>query len=374
MKKRFLIPAILLIAALGAGIAHAVGGTSSDPLVSLQYLQRYSDDIYADAEERIDLADDALRANVLAELQARFAVLGISADAQFASSYTEQRLKEGDQLIAPSGTSVMSLAGTVILVFDSGAVVDATTGKAVTSGTVAAANHRYLVAEDTTVRFTVTSPSAVVEYAGYYALAYSSDHPDYDAIASALKQLSLLRGSGTAFGSGFDLENAPTRGAAMIMFIRMLGEEEEALAYTGDCPFTDVDKNSVTYPYVAYAYAKGYTNGYGATTFRPKATTNARQYTEFILRAMGYSSFTNSDLDGTLANAVQSGVITAEEKAALESGTFLRSDLVYLSFYALQAELPESSNTLADQLMARGVFTSSQYRSALQSVTSERIH
>ncbi|MBR6678025.1 MAG: S-layer homology domain-containing protein [Oscillospiraceae bacterium] len=374
MKKRFLIPAIALLAVLGAGLAYAAGGTASDPLISLQYLDgTYTDTILNKAETLLDKSDDALLESAKAELNARLAALGLSADTECALSFTESRFKQDDIFLASTGTSVIPLAGTVTILFDSGAVVDVTTGKTVESGTVATAAHRYMAAENTTARFVTTSKTSVMQYMGYYAVSASNNRADYNAMAEALKQLTLMRGSSTAYGSGFDLENAPTRGAAMIMFIRMLGEEEEALAYTGDCPFTDVPKTSATYPYVAYAYHKGYTNGYSATTFRPKYTTNERQYTEFILRAMGYSSFTNTELDGTLANAVASGVITEAEKCALENNSFLRADLVYLSYYALQATMPDGADTLADQLMEKGVFSPADYRSARQLVSSERI-
>lgn len=374
MKKRFLVPAILLLAVLGAGLAYAAGGTASDPLISLQYLNgTYRDTILNKAESLLDKSDDALLEQAKTELNVRLAALGISADTECALSFTESRFKQNDALIASTGTSVIPLAGTVIIRFDSGTVVDVTTGKTVESGTVATVAHRYMAAENTIASFVTTSKTSVMQYMGYYAVSASHQYPDYNAMAAALKQLTLMRGSGTAFGSGFDLENVPTRGAAMIMFIRMLGEEEEALAFTGDCPFTDVPKTSATYPYVAYAYHKGYTNGYSATTFRPKYTTNERQYTEFILRAMGYSSFTNTELDGTLANAVASGVITEAEKSALENSSFLRADLVYLSYYALQATLPDGTSTLADQLMAKGVFSAADYRSAQTLVSSDRI-
>ena len=374
MKKRFLIPAVLLLAVLGAGLAYAAGGTASDPLISLQYLnETYTDTIMDQAESLLDKSDDALLGNAKAELSARLAALGLSADTECATSFVESRFKQDDALIASTGTSVIPLAGTVTILFDSGTVVDVTTGKTVESGTVATVAHRYMAAENTTARFVTTSKTSVMQYMGYYAVSASNDRADYNAMAEALKELSLMRGSGTAFGSGFDLENVPTRGAAMIMFVRMLGEEDEALAFTGDCPFTDVPKTSATYPYVAYAYHKGYTNGYSATTFRPKYTTNERQYTEFILRAMGYSSFTNTELDGTLANAVASGVITEAEKTALENNSFLRADLVYLSYYALQADLPDGTATLADQLMDKGVFSAADYRDAQKLVSSDRI-
>lgn len=374
MKKRLLVPAILVLSLLGAVAAHAAGGSAADPLISLRYLQdTYTGTVLDRAEDLLDDADAALLDDALTELNTRLAALGLSGSAEYAPSFADFRFKEGDALMLSTGSNVILLAGSAQAQFDSGALIDVTTGKTVRSGTALTADHRYMAAEDSTVRILVTSKTAVMQVMGYYAAAESADTPDYNAMAEALKSLSLLRGSNTGYGSGFDLENVPTRGAALIMFIRLLGEEEQALACTEDIPFTDVAKNSTTYPYVAYAYHMGYTNGYSATTFRPKAKTNARQYTEFILRAMGYSSHENTELDGTLANAVRSGVITAAEKASLENNTFLRADLVYLSYYALQAALPSGEGTLADQLMGQGVFTARSYQAALRMVESDRI-
>ncbi len=375
MKKRFLIPAVLCVALLGAVAAYALGGSAADPLISLDYLEgTYTDTVLGKAEELLDTSDEAVLDAALAQLEARLAAIGASAGAEKALSFEDRRFKEDDLLIAGSGTSVILLAGSAEAQFEDGALVDVTTGKTVADGTALTAQHRYMVAEDTVVNFCTTTKTSVMQVMGYYAVAEGSDAPDYNAMAEALKSLNLLRGSSTGYGSGFDLENAPTRGAALIMFIRMLGEEEEALAFTGDIPFTDVAKDSTTYPYVAYAYHKGYTNGYSATTFRPKDKTNARQYTEFILRSMGYSSHENTELDGTLANAVNSGVIIAAEKAALEQGTFLRADLVYLSYYALQAGLPSGDGTiLADQLVEKGIFSYRDYQAALSTVSTDRI-
>ncbi|WP_457848533.1 hypothetical protein, partial [Staphylococcus aureus] len=73
---------------------------------------------------------------------------------------------------------------------------------------------------------------------GYYALSPSGSI-DYNALAAALAELGLFRGTGTAYGSGYDLEVAPTRVVGLVMFLRLIGEESAALAYTGDNPFTD---------------------------------------------------------------------------------------------------------------------------------------
>ena len=255
--------------------------------------------------------------------------------------------------------------------FNSGAVVDVTTGTIVTSGSALTASHRYLVAEETTAVFTVTSKTAVVDYQGPYAFSYSTN-TDYNAIAVALKTMHLFQGSFTGYGDGYDLEVAPTRLQALIMFIRVLGEENDALAYTGSTPFTDITPGTQSEKYVGYAYSKGYTNGYSATTFRPSQTVTASQYMEFILRALGYSSADNKDLSGTLTNALTNGVITEGELAALQGGTFLRADLAYVSYYALDAAVSGSRQTLGDTLMDKGVFTVREKQAADALVTSGR--
>jgi hypothetical protein len=124
---------------------------------------------------------------------------------------------------------------------------------------------------------------------------------------------------------------------------------------------------------VGYAYEKGYTNGYTATEFRPAGAVNVFQYTEFILRAMGYSSAQNTNIGDALARAQVAGVLTEGETVALQAVKFLRADLVYLSYYALDAALPDGSMTLGDLLEEKGVFTGKEWKTAHNLVTSDRM-
>ena len=296
---------------------------------------------------------------------------GTSSAGASAATWAETRLKEGDSLSGSTGTGVLLLAGGAQVTFSSGAVVDVTTGSTVPSGSALSLNHRYLVAEDTAASFTVTSKTAVVDYQGPYDFLYSTA-TDYNAIAAALKTMHLFQGSFTGYGEGYDLEVAPTRLQALIMFIRVLGEEDAALAYTGSTPFTDIAAGTQAEKYVGYAYSKGYTNGYSATTFRPSQTVTASQYMEFLLRALGYSSADNKDLSTTLDNALTNGVITPGELADLQAGSFLRADLVYVSYYALDAAVAGERETLGERLMDQGVFTRREANQAADLVTSSR--
>jgi len=297
---------------------------------------------------------------------------GLYLDRKWADTWIESRLKYDDTLYGSTGLSFLLLAGTGTVSFESGEVVDVSTGESVASGSALIANHRYLVAEDTTAYFTINSKTAVVNYMGQYGLI-PSDAVDYNAMAYALKKVNLFRGSATGYGSGFDLEVPPTRLQALIMFIRVLGEEEEALAWNGTQPFLDIHEGTQAFHYVGYAYEKGYTNGYTKTEFRPAGAVNAWQYSEFMLRAMGYSSAANTNIGDALTRAQDAGMLTQGEGAYLQAETFLRAELVYISYCALQTYLPDSSLTLADQLQMKGIFSPAEWAAALASVPGPRL-
>lgn len=359
MRKKLLIllpVCVLLLAAVWALAA----GDAADPLATLSYLTgTFTDAVDQRVDQRLNNAD--------------LPNSGGTPSAVAASAWTETRLKSADDAVCTTGSSVLLLAGGAYVSYSSpGAVVDVTAGTVVPSGTALAVNHRYMAAEDTIAHFIVTSKTAVLDYQGSVEFSYSSAE-DYNAMAGALKELHLFRGTLTGYGQGFDLEAAPTRLQALIMFIRVLGEEQQALAWTGTTPFRDVAWGTEAEKYVGYAYERGYTNGYSATEFRPAGAVNASQYTEFVLRAMGYSSAANTNLADVFDRAMNAGVLTAGEAAMLQRDRFLRAELVYISYYALDALLPNSSRTLADQLMDAGVFTAGERESARGLVTSWRL-
>ena len=354
MKKK---APVLLLGLLGALLvwAAAAGGDVSDPLVSLSYLTgTFTDRVTDRVDELLEESDRALLEQA-EDLPAQSNTVNESA-----AVWTERRLKERDVLSGSTGLSVLMLAGSANVRYSAGAVVDVSAGTVVPSGSALTANHRYLVAEDARADFTVTSQTAVVSYQGSCAFT-ESDAVDYNAMASALKTMHLFKGSFTAYGEGFDLEKAPTRLQALIMFIRVLGEEDAALAYTGSAPFRDLAAGSDAAKYVGYAYEKGYTNGYTATEWRPAQSVNVYQYTEFMLRALGYSSTANTNLADTMERAARCGLLDGGEAAALKGLPFLRAQLVYISFRALDTPLADSGLPLADTLMEKGVFTFSDY-------------
>ena len=351
--KKFIAFALVFCALTAT--AFAVGGPA-DPLASLSYLTgAFSSDLEAAVDARLDAGLNASGAGSVS-----------------VGAWNEVRLKQDDLLLGVTGDSVMLLAGSGQVVCPYGTVVDVTEGAPVSSGSALLPRHRYLVAEDSSASFQITGRTAVVDYQGNCTFSLSGA-PDYNAMASALKTMGLFRGTLTGYGQGFDLEAAPTRLQALIMFIRVLGEEADALAWSGRLPFQDIQPGTQAEKYVGYAYERGYTNGYSATEFRPSAAVSAGQYVEFLLRALGYSSAASGSVSDALARAEGFYVLTPGETALLQSGGFLRAELVYVSYYALDARLADGSQTLGQSLMDRGVFSLQERESASALVRSQRL-
>lgn len=199
------------------------------------------------------------------------------------------------------------------------------------------------------------------------ALAASRDTTYEETLASDLKTLGLFQG---VSDTDFALGRAPTRTEALIMLIRVLGKESEALNGTWNHPFTDVAAWADCY--VGYAYETGLTKGVSDTQFGT-GTANAAMYLTFVLRALGYSDQTGGDFtwDNPFSLAKQVGILPD----CVQTSSFLRADVVLVSYAALPVRLKNSPQTLAQKLMADGVFTQAAFdacydRSALDTYPS----
>ena len=173
--------------------------------------------------------------------------------------------------------------------------------------------------------------------------------------ADALYNLGLFKGT----GAGYELDQTPTRVQGIIMLIRLLGEENTALASNETLSFQDVPEWAVKY--VTYAFAKGYAKGTSGTTFSPDETLDAKTYVTFVLRALGYNDG-NGDFswNNALADSAKFGLMESVTASTLSGITINRGDMVDLSYCALTMTLKGQSTTLAQKLVAAGVFTSAQ--------------
>jgi len=189
--------------------------------------------------------------------------------------------------------------------------------------------------------------------------AASGSSAESTAHADKLVSLHLFRGT----SGGYNLDAAPTRLQGLIMLIRLLGLEDEALACADPNPFTDVTGTGDRY--AAYAYANGLTKGTSETTFTPSRTLSAKNYTTFLLRALGYDDGAGDFAAGqALPFAAAAGLMTPEAGSALDSISMNRGDLVDLSFAALTCKMKGGAQTLAEKLRDDGVFTAAEGEAA----------
>ncbi len=375
MKK----PAVILLAAaiLVSGAAVCAAG---ETLISKSYLSdTYLPEVEKQMTQRVEEGTEETYQSALAALEQKqqnyLALAG--GEQSYAPALTDLRFKKGDVVTLTAGSGGMLLAGGVSLSYTGGGVIDVTAGQAVTSGSALSLRHRYVAGEGTTASLTVTSDTAVLSVEGYYSAALSNS-VDYNALADALYALGLFQGSGTAYGSGYDLEVASTRIMGVVMFLRLIGEEQAALASTAVNPF--VDTPAWCDRYVAYAYAKGYTNGIGTNAagqlcFAPDRKISAEEYMTLILRALGYTdsgAAPDFTWDTAISKSVAWGVLTAGEQAMLTQSEFLRAQIVYLSYFSLNASM-KSGGVLLERTVSSGGPSRSQFEQVMAGVTVSRL-
>ncbi|MBR0140032.1 MAG: trypsin-like peptidase domain-containing protein [Firmicutes bacterium] len=185
------------------------------------------------------------------------------------------------------------------------------------------------------------------------AFAHSEDLASEEELARDLKALGLFQG---VSDTNFALGRAPTRTEALVMLIRVLGAEGEALKGGRTHPFTDVAEWADDY--VAYAFEEGLTEGVAPDRFG-KSDASAAMYLTFVLRALGYSDENNADF--TWSNPYGLAVKTGILPDSVDTENFLRADVVLVSYAALGARLKDSDKTLADKLIEAEVFTREDY-------------
>lgn len=369
--KRIWIALLILILTF-AMVASALGaaGDATDPVVSLSYL----DEVFGPAmeEQSRDLVDKGLAGtyasqfSVLADTIGAHRLSAARADSASKSAEGTVLLKKGDLFTAAPGTQVQLKDGSVAA--GTSYLIDVTNGKAVPKGSSLQKKILYMMSDSQTGDLTVASETAELYVSGVYTLTASAA-TDYGSIAGALHTMGLFQGTGT----GYALESGATRAQGLVMFLRILGLEDEALAYTGTCPFADVPSGHWAYRYVAYAYQKGLTNGTSASQFSPDTAIIAKHYLTFLLRALHYTENTDFTYDTAPASAVRLKLFSQAEMNVLTAGTFRRSRMVYVSYYGLFGVDQAKNQLLMTVLVDGGAIRKADLYHAICQVCGKRI-
>ena len=349
MKKT----AVLLLT--GALLTGAVAGLAAgdESVISKAYLTgTFTQQVLKQTQKRVEDLTQPVYQTVLTQLEQQHQTVLGQTTARGGGGFADQRYKKGDKLLVSTGAGAMLLAGSVQCSYTGTAVIDTATGQILPAGQNLTAYHRVLAGENTTMELTILSDTAVVSLEGPYTTTLSSA-VDYNAMADCLHEMGLFQGTDIAYGSGYHLERQPTRLEALVMFIRLLGEEQAALQSTAPNPFLDTPEWADRY--VAYAYQQGYTKGTGGTPaaglyFSPNTKIQARNYMTFLLRALGYSDSGDApdfSWETAVTDSVSIGVLRPSEQALMEQGTFYRAQLVYLSCCGLGADRKDGSSQLS---------------------------
>lgn len=213
--------------------------------------------------------------------------------------------------------------------------------------------------------------AAVVATSAVPAFAVANPF-SYEAEADQLHEMGLFQGvSQTTFDPALDM--ALDRQTGIVMLMRIIGMEDEALA------MTDAEANAALAQYtdkndiadwakkqIAHAVEQGLVQGMSATTMAPKANLNGKMYATMILRNIGY---TVDATDYSIAAAIlaEKGGLTAAEAVRFNEKALIRDDLVGISFGSLSAvnaagdkliaTLVEAGVVTEEAAVAAGIFT-----------------
>ena len=191
--------------------------------------------------------------------------------------------------------------------------------------------------------------------------------------ADALYTLGLFHGIGDINGvPTYSLDSELTRAQAIILLVRMLGKEKEALNGNWEHPFKDTEEYYDKY--VGYAYAKGLTKGVSENAFDGSFQTNNQMFATFCIRALGYKDKTSEDDEnGDFWWADSPKYAEALGITISNDNEFKRSDAVQTFWDTLSKNINGTDKSMAEKLIEEGVFTKAQYDKAVEISTGKAV-
>ncbi len=368
MKNRFFC-LFLIFCLLLSSTAMAVGGDETDPVVSYSYLEQvWKTEVLRQVEEATKESLAAEKGRLYLSLSQSVGSARLQDEVNFwglRRQHGRVMLKAGDVFYPKAGTKFILLDGGMTAYGD---IADVTLGVPVLEGESMAKNHLFMQKDNYSANIRVTTESAELWVDGIFEL-HRSYATDFGSLAEALQTMGLLRGN----GSSLALEKTTTRIEGLVMFLRLLGLEDEALACTKSQPFTDIAADYWAKSYIAYAYAEGLTTGTGNGKFSPDAPITAQQYLTFLLRALHHKEGSDFTYDSAYESAKSLGLFSALEISELSQGALTRGRMVYLSYYALFCTEQTENLLLLEALVKSGAVTEEDAFSGMACVKSPRM-
>lgn len=343
MRRKF--AASLLMVVILIGVVFAVGGSPSDPLISLRYLNdTYEIQTIQTLTEQAEGATDTVYQATLARLQKlaktyleQAGALDLDDGMNHSTDYTITKVKRGDAMDVAPGSSVLMLAGRANIA--AGTLVDMTAGVEQGPGAALVAGHRYLVVGSGMATVAAVSDIARIAPKGAFAQRVSgkvvtpfTDLAEIDWFYGAARYCYMGGLFNGTSGELFSPNGSMTRSMLATVLHRLAG----APAATGH-GFTDVADNTWYSAPVAWAASAGVVQGMGEGLFVPDGLVTREQMAVMLHRFAGMhlkqdvtasaslSQFKDSAQVAPWASeaikwAVGAGVVTGRNDGTLDPG------------------------------------------------------
>lgn len=173
--------------------------------------------------------------------------------------------------------------------------------------------------------------------------------------AAALNKVSLLSGTTT----GYNLDGYLTRAEATTFIVKLLGkaeyvnQEKDRLRVSR---FPDVVQSAWYAPYVGYCSESGIIGGYPNGNFGPNDRLNEKAFLTMVLKAIGYSEFTGTEV---YTKSYEAGLVTDSsylDKTDVNSN-YKRGDVVDLLYHTLNINPNGSQVSVLKTLVSSGAVT-----------------
>lgn len=170
--------------------------------------------------------------------------------------------------------------------------------------------------------------------------------------AEGLNRLGIFKGT----ENGYELDRVPTRDEALVVLLRLLGEEKAAEEECCEHPFTD---GGWAEKYIGYGYEKKLINGISGSLYGSKQNATAGQYAALVLRALGYSDKEGGDFK--YGDAIEFASIVLGQDVKFFNQRFDRGMMAQMSYLAIISRVKGSQNSLGERLLKKGILSGSDF-------------
>jgi len=174
-------------------------------------------------------------------------------------------------------------------------------------------------------------------------------------LRSLCEDLGVLKGDSSLGVTDTYLAKGTTRDQAAILYLRLIGKEDEAYAFEGEDNFADADQTWDNAKR-ALAYLKANPDlgwqGVSPDKFDPKAQISAQQMYKVCLEALGYKQGVDFEWADVFTFAEDKGLTLIADVTEMTN-----NDVAIALVEALKLPLKDSDTTLAADLVAKGVIT-----------------